>query len=377
MRHLVIAIVCSLLLGQSLSAADLAPLPIDTLIRQLADDDFAARESAAEGLATRGAEAIESLVVAAQGDSPEVSSRAVALLERLMMSEEAGTVDAADAALTRLADADQPQASALATAALERHALVREQRTVAKIEELGGQVQYAPDIDPFGRPLGMLPNDPNDPTSETTPLRPRTILLGRNWKGGTEGLNYLRRLAHREDLILYIVQGSGVPLTEAQALASVLPGLVVHHRGPYLGVGTITDGQTVCVIGDVKPDGPADRAGLQRDDIVRTLNGMAIGNFFELVENLKQFDEGDTVTISVQRVDRQTFLRSNLDIKVELGTWELPRVADDVDTGMRFPPQMFPPPQFPRPPMHLPKELPPGPPPQDPDRRAPPPEEPK
>src|SRR5688572_1526960 len=73
------------------------PAEVSALIEQLDDADFARREAAVAALRKLGRQSVEPLVTAATGTSPEVTSRAVGLLERLMESEDSSTIDAADA----------------------------------------------------------------------------------------------------------------------------------------------------------------------------------------------------------------------------------------------------------------------------------------
>lgn len=325
-RPTLLTVVTTLLLAlpPGAFAAESAATDVSALIEQLDDSEFARREAAVNALQQRGADVIPPLVKAAQAGSPEVSSRAVQLLEHFMESDQAATIDAADAALDSLLDSSAPQAAALAGAALERNAPIREQRAIAKITELGGQIQMGPQLELVNQPQGLL-IEPN-----AMVLRPRTILLGRDWKGGVEGLKYLRRLTHIYKLQLYIEQGSNVPLTEAQALAGVLPGLDVHHRGPYLGIGSMSNGVTDCIISEVKPDSPAAKAGLQPRDTIVALNDQPIQQFHALVDELKSHAIGDTVTITVQRYDTITRQERLMDIDVELEGWKLAPVDDNL-----------------------------------------------
>lgn len=291
------------------------------LIDELDDDEFARREAAVQALARLGRKAIDPITRAAVGTSPEVTSRSVRLLEQLMESDDPQTIDQADAALAALSQSDDPQAAALAGAALVRKALIREQRAVEKIQALGGQVQVGPQVRPNGQPLPGLSFE------EARQPRPRNILIGRDWKGGTEGLDHFRRLSHLTYLQIYVEQGASVSVTQVQSLASVLPGLTVHERGPYLGVAGVSNGQTGCIIGEVRPGGPAEKAGLQARDHVLALENQPIDRFEELVDGLKAHAIGDTVTISVQRFDPELRQPRTIDVEVKLEAWSLPSTA--------------------------------------------------
>lgn len=316
-----LSLISVLLLISSLPAAavlaDDPPADIPALVEQLEDADFSRREAAVEALARHGRQAIDPLLKGAAGTSPEATSRAVGLLERMMESDDPQTVDAADTALVALLDSQDPQASTLAQAALSRKALVREQRAIEKIKELGGQVQMGPQIYPNGQPLPGLSFE------QARELRPRVILLSKDWKGGVEGLVHFARLTHINALTIYVEKGSEVPLERAQALAGVLPGLMVHHRGPYLGVGADPNRPGECVITQVKEDGPADKAGLEPGDQVLAVENQPIQIFDELVEGLKKYEIGDTVTLNILRRGEA------INVDVTLEPWNLAPVIED------------------------------------------------
>jgi putative serine protease PepD len=69
---------------------------------------------------------------------------------------------------------------------------------------------------------------------------------------------------------------------------------------PYIGLtGTGTDGGVQ--VTDVHPDGPADRAGLQEDDLIETIDDQPLTSFMELLAEVDRHAPGDTVTLQVLR----------------------------------------------------------------------------
>ena len=87
-------------------------------IEQLDSDQFSQREAAGAKLSASGKAAIPALVRAAKGESLEVTSRAVALLGKLLESSDRPTQDAAKAALQSLVNGDCPAAAHRASMAL-------------------------------------------------------------------------------------------------------------------------------------------------------------------------------------------------------------------------------------------------------------------
>ena len=55
------------------------------------------------------------------------------------------------------------------------------------------------------------------------------------------------------------------------------------------------------VLGDVEPDGPADKAGLKTGDVLLTLDGQAIGSANQLENRVFRRQAGDTVQLNVLR----------------------------------------------------------------------------
>jgi len=59
------------------------------------------------------------------------------------------------------------------------------------------------------------------------------------------------------------------------------------------------------LVGDVTPNGPADKAGIQRGDIITNFNGKKILNSTQLRQTVAQADPGTTAKISLLRGGRE------------------------------------------------------------------------
>ena len=105
------------------------------------------------------------------------------------------------------------------------------------------------------------------------------------------------------------------PSGPAAPLPPVMPG--GHHRAPkgpvtFLGVETSEVPSVVCdqlglakgfglVVDYVVPDGPAAAAGVQQNDILKTLNDQILTEPDQLAKLIRSFSEGTTVTLTVLR----------------------------------------------------------------------------
>ncbi len=327
-------------LSESLAAAETGSKAagadeITRLVEGLDDPDFEVREASSRRLWEEGSQAIPALVEVALAKPPEAATRALHVLERHLRSEEKSRFEPADDALQKLADGERGFVAVGAASILARHSRLREKRAVAAIRELGGTVTYGIDRSRSQQWWGAAPGQA-DAESALRGLRPTSIVLRSDWRGGTEGLKYLRRLKHCRDLKLYVVRSSKVPLAEAQKLASALPGLDVQERGAYLGISGIDSvSQEICVVGQVLVDGPAGRAGLKERDVIRELNGESVSGFNDLIEKLKNYAAGERVTMTVERNKIPTGQRDRLTLDVELGTWDLPSLTSEAEKYLR------------------------------------------
>jgi putative serine protease PepD len=92
--------------------------------------------------------------------------------------------------------------------------------------------------------------------------------------------------------------GYAVPGDTAQRVARELiqDGSVEHA---YLGVGLDDDGAATLM--RVVEDGPADRAGLQPEDVITAVNSDPIGTGDELRDEIDARKPGDKITLTIQR----------------------------------------------------------------------------
>ena len=99
---------------------------------------------------------------------------------------------------------------------------------------------------------------------------------------------------------------------------------------PYIGI-TVYDavsdykGKELqgAVVHSVEKDSPADKAGLQEDDIITAVNGEKISGTADLVTILAQGEEGDKLTLTVSR-DGET-----IEVKVKLAVRQQSALPDD------------------------------------------------
>ncbi len=290
---------------------------IADLIQQLEHSDFAQREAASRQLQESGNEAIAALLDAAIHQPPEAATRSLHILENLFLSDDKSVFEAADDGLSQLMASDRGNVVVAASQVLARHMLLREERAVAAIRELGGTVQYDA-LDNPRDPRQRLIAGPPYPHSSPQ-IFPHTIILGTKWKGGLDGLKFLRWLSHREHLVLYVIRGSQVTLAEAQSLAASLPNLSVFERGPYLGLmGGRSIEPNKCVVEGVQEGGPAAHGGVQTSDEILKLEGNDVGSFQDLIDQLKQYEAKEKITLTIRRSGR------TLSIDVVLGEWTMP-----------------------------------------------------
>ncbi|HQU41951.1 MAG TPA: PDZ domain-containing protein [Pirellulales bacterium] len=272
-------------------------------IADLDDGQFAVRQAASRKLREAGVEVVRPLAAAADGKRSEVTRRAIEVLDALCDSDDAGVAEAARQALEELADSTRRFAAHRASVVLRGQRLRRQWAALTEIQRLGGTIRAA--------------------SIEDGELRVGSLLLGRRWEAGDEGLKHLTRLGRIEQLKLYGPQFTDAGLQHLAALSGVqtlilyatdisddgqrrleeaLPGTQIDRRhGALLGVlGTPGTG---CRI-SVKPGTAAERAGIETDDVITSVNGQAVADLPALIAIIAKQKPGDRIRVSLLRGDQ-------------------------------------------------------------------------
>lgn len=354
----------SVLTAVSISAVfggDPASPRFPSLLRRLVDSRFEVRTAAERELTKLQAVDIPPLEHAAMQDA-EHAARVVSLLERLYIAHssacgegsparaallssldpmltirrvgdfgETEVTIAAEQALGRLAEGET-SAAPLAQAALARHAVLAENRAIATLRQLGAKVVFSADRDPMHDALNQLAEGASsapvvtDASVPPAPLAVEHVYILRSWKGGTEGLDYLRRLRVDGGLQLYLVDGCGLNLEDILPLKAAIPGLApIERSAATLGVrwvGYQISDDSGCEIAGITEGLAADRAGLRSNFVIKAVNGDPIRTFDDgtpksLVHRLRDCAPGETVTLTILRLMNG----APEDVQVTLSDW--------------------------------------------------------
>jgi len=291
---------------------------VDRAIERLDDDDYFRREEASQQLVALGADAVPALVDAAEGDSLEVTFRAVAALRELSLSDDRGAADAAGAALEVLAASPVTSAARRAALALKVHEQKRSERALEDIRAAGGLVVFR-DEDELSTyayvPYVMVNRawSMGDDLSDFRLLRGMTSLRFHGADIGDEALAHLESLEYLERVELY---GTRVTPEGAAALQSALPQTVVEWRaGALLGVVAYA-GRQPCMVMKVQEGSGAEAAGIEIGDIITSFDGREITDFDSLTVLIATKQGGEEVAIEYLR-GATAFQRT-----VTLGRWE-------------------------------------------------------
>lgn len=129
--------------------------------------------------------------------------------------------------------------------------------------------------------------------------------------GGNVGIAFAIPAKTVQDVVSQLLKSGSVP----RGWLGVAIGNVDEETAESLGMQTNGGAPKGALIGDVTADSPADAAGLRRNDIVLSLNGIVIKNSRELSKRVADTAPGTTVAVEILRDGRtQT-------VQVRLGTF--------------------------------------------------------
>ena len=107
-------------------------------------------------------------------------------------------------------------------------------------------------------------------------------------------------------------------LTPTYAVASAAPAMQGDSRGYGSYLGTIPDYRAMedakggVLLGDVRPGGPADRAGIRGGDRIVEMAGTRIENLYDMTFALQDHKPGETIDVVVVRDGSRVTLRATL-----------------------------------------------------------------
>jgi hypothetical protein len=298
------------------------PAEVERLVRALDDDRYAVREAAQKQLMSIGAQALEAVAKVAVSGSLESSTRAVSVLLAWAESKDGKLSEAALERIARLES--RPIEAAMAA---ERLAEIREGEAIEAIKSLGGRFDYDRT---FGIAGGTRP--------------PIQVILGPQWKGGTEGLHHLASIrgittlslwsaplddSAAEDLMalpqLRKLDLYGTSLSE-ESIAKIknkLPQTFIDVRpgGARLGIRGIN-----CE--EVLKDSPAQKSGIKPQDRIIEFAGQPLDQaksqaeqFEELTKLISECKPGDSKPIKVARRNLQAGAADTVELKVTFDRW--------------------------------------------------------
>lgn len=285
------------------------PTELELLITQLESGEFQDRMAATRSLKTRGSVGtVRQIVSATEYSSPELSMRALSILESIFLSSDDEANREAEQALEGFAQNPENVLSFSAEAILLDHAQLRTKRAIVDLQEMGLHIEYNMDI---------LKID--DITGELYPSI-SFIRISRSWTGGEEGIKQIARL--RGLGAVYVITTSPVsPEKVAEILFPLNPNAQIEVRSPaQLGIrgASITPELPGVMIHEVTPGKAAQLAGIRSNDVITHLEGKETTAFHQLTTLLKKFEPGDVIEVIVTRTSNPRAARV---LNVKLQGW--------------------------------------------------------
>ncbi len=275
-------------------------------ILDLQSDDFQARQKATQELPKFGEQVIPPLLKVTRGDSLEAAVRAILVIEQVYVLGKDDAVPAEDA-LEKLTHAKNPSVALRAEEAIDRHADIREKRAVREIRKMGGTVKLWT-ADEIAK---------SAPGASYEPGQVRYVALGSKWTGGEEGLRFVKRV--RRFPVLYLIKGHPIPELAMEDLMKALPATQFQTRDSDALLGITHTGipgdRGGCMVETVSNGLAAQKAGIQRGDLIIKFDGKPVESFEALVALIGEKAAGDVVDVVLLRGAQVKTL------KVTLSSW--------------------------------------------------------
>lgn len=348
--------------------------------RDLDAGQYEVRKAATDQLVAAGQRAVPVLRLALSGPvSVEQALRGLKVLERVAVSGDAASEEAAQLAVRELSQAGAGQLTAMARASLNQITAVYQERALQRLQALGARWKSPPTF-PTQTPVALM-----------QPFPRYALVLGPQWKGTARDLQALKYLADLEalemegegitdDYLSYVgqleslrwltIKNSSVgdagwahlagldslqivvvwysPLTDdslpwflrlkqpqliqvfgtAMAAASGdvmrgrLPGTEIDfRRGAFLGVGPQDPANLLrargCRIGTPQPNSAAEKAELKEGDVIVRYDDQPVTDFDSLKQLIARHGPDEQVQIEIER-EGQRMTKT-----VTLGRWQL------------------------------------------------------
>ena len=365
----------------SLVVAQEAKAPAAELLakwgRELDHDEFLVREEATQQLVRAGLPAVEVCRRVLQTATPESGSRALHVLHQLALSNDLPLLDGARSALEEVTRGKSSPLKSRAEDVLAQLNAQRQAITLGELEGLGARIRRTQYVTGFAAEevvqsleIGSDWRGNDDDFRRLkwlTDIRQIALVGDRATDGALKyvgamkglksvqayratitdaGIKNLADCSQLEEVGLYYIPAitndslealkavksltavrvygtRATPAVAAELQAGLGAGKVDFRHGAFLGVGCITV-DTSCTISRVNKDSPADRAGIQQEDIVLGFNGQMVPDFETLTSIISKLKAGDTAELIVQRtaLDANSQpVQRKLTIKVPLGEW--------------------------------------------------------
>lgn len=359
------------------------------LVARLEHADYAAREAAAAELAKAGPGAAGPLAAAVASGNGELAWRAAEALQQIAHRSDEQGIDQVLQAVDRAGVAGRPSLAKAMAELRARQAKLRRERAVAELQALGAIVnpsapgQAAPTASVIALPAALDPPEPApppqpeldgaegtnepapppdflpvtppgevppiegeigdayvgetvaievggegpvDPATAAEPTSVTSLALTAAWRGGDQGVAWLKELPELQqlnledapvtdaaldhllelpNLSLLKVRGTGITAAGLRKLHEQRPALLMTAAGDaMLGVSAQV-AENKCQLVSVTPGSAAAQAGLEAGDFIVEIDDAKVVSFVDLMIAVFDRQPGDKLSVRFERAGRQ------------------------------------------------------------------------